>query len=147
MKKPVTFDDDLFGTFTLDRRINSFDADTAWNGKKICLSLSLKEKEDDPHRYLETAKQLWADQKNWAAKINDFAAEELLELKNFSWLDDNEEEVTKTEFLLKMKLETITINSDGSFTFWHDDGNLFFGHSIEITGNLKDGLKSADIPG
>ena len=46
-----------------------------------------------------------------------------------------------------MKLESISVRNNGSFDFWHNDGDLFWGHSIQISGNLTDGPKRADIPG
>ena len=45
-----------------------------------------------------------------------------------------------------MKLQSIVFYPDGDFNFWYDDGDLFWGHSIAISGNLE-GLKDADIPG
>jgi len=46
-----------------------------------------------------------------------------------------------------MKLESISVDADGEFTFSHADGGLFWGHSIQIAGNLKEGPNDADIPG
>jgi hypothetical protein len=46
-----------------------------------------------------------------------------------------------------MILESIAFEADGDFTFWHDDGEMFRGHSIEVRGNLADGITDADIPG
>jgi hypothetical protein len=73
--------------------------------------------------------------------------EKLLPLKNDSWLGENERELTPADFKKKMKLQSINVAGDGSFEFWHDDGDLFWGHSIQIRGKLKDGLVDADIPG
>ena len=46
-----------------------------------------------------------------------------------------------------MKIESITVHPDGGFEFWHNDGDLFWGHSILISGSLVEGPNSADIPG
>ncbi len=46
-----------------------------------------------------------------------------------------------------MSLASISVSEEGSFSFWHSDGDLFWGHSIMIAGNLTDGLTDADIPG
>jgi hypothetical protein len=46
-----------------------------------------------------------------------------------------------------MRLDCISADEDGSFTFWHNDGGMFWGHCIEIRGTLSDGPKLADIPG
>jgi hypothetical protein len=55
--------------------------------------------------------------------------------------------MSAADFLSKMSLESISLDEDGGLTFWHNDGDLFWGHAIQISGNLTDGLKSADIPG
>ena len=55
-------------------------------------------------------------------KILNYCADNLLELKNESWLDLKEEEVTKQEFKEKLQLESIEIWDDGkleiSFRHW-----------------------------
>jgi hypothetical protein len=71
----------------------------------------------------------------------------LLNLKNDNWLDDGEDEVTAEQFIEAMRLESIAVYPDGSFVFWHQDGDLFWGHSIQICGSLSEGLTDADIPG
>ena len=73
--------------------------------------------------------------------------QELLPLKNENWLDEDEAELSPDEFKDRMTLESITVYPSGSFDFWHNDGDLFWGHSIQISGNLSDGPKHADIPG
>lgn len=46
-----------------------------------------------------------------------------------------------------VSLGQLTIDDDGMFGFWHDDGDLFFGHFIWVMGILQEGLIRADIPG
>ena len=46
-----------------------------------------------------------------------------------------------------MTIESVTVYSDGEFEFWHSDGDLFWGHSIQVSGNLSDGLTDIDTPG
>lgn len=48
-----------------------------------------------------------------------------------------EKPLTAAQFLKRMKLQSVNADPDGSFAFWHDDGDLFWGHSIQVTGNLK----------
>ncbi len=96
---------------------------------------------------LQVARALWKDQEQWARRIEDYAVQELLRLKNESWLDAEEVELTADQFKARMTLESITVEPDGSFDFWHDDGDLFCGHSIQVSGNLSEGPTDADIPG
>jgi hypothetical protein len=62
-------------------------------------------------------------------------------------LDEDEIELTADQFKGRMTLESITVHPNGSFTFWHNDGDMFWGHSIEVSGSLTKGLRRADIPG
>lgn len=145
-RRPVTFDDPSFGAFTLDRGIDWFTGQAVWNGVPVALNLSSKESEE-VEAALETARALWRSQESWSRRIADYAAQELLPLKNESWLDEGEAELTADQFKARMRLEAITVHPDGSFVFWHNDGDLFWGHSIQISGSLSEGPTDADIPG
>jgi len=79
-------------------------------------------------------------------RVKDSAVQELLPLKNDAWLGDDETEFSPEEFKSKMTLQSISIHPDGDFDFWHDDGDLFWGHSIQVSGSLADGPTAADIP-
>jgi hypothetical protein len=46
-----------------------------------------------------------------------------------------------------MTLESSAIDEGGEFTFWHNDGDLFWGDAIQISSDLVEGLNFADIPG
>lgn len=76
-----------------------------------------------------------------------FAASELLPTKNDYWLDDDEEPLTSEQFVSRMHLVSISLGGDGSFEFWHDDDDMFLGHSIQVRGTQADGLQWANIPG
>jgi hypothetical protein len=146
LEKPVIHQDSQFGQLTLDRRVNWYTAEAEWNGTIVALNLSL----DDSGTIdaaLQTARALWKRQREWTKRIEDYAVQELLPLKNESWLDENEAELTADQFKARMALESVTVASDGSFDFWHNDGGLFWGHSIQIGGNLSEGPTLADIPG
>src|SRR5262249_12068202 len=96
---------------------------------------------------IKTAERLWSAQAAWQRKVDLFAVKELLPLKNESWLGDGEAKLSPQEFRARMELVSITVGDSGQFEFWHDDGDLFWGHSIQICGTLDDGLTDADIPG
>ena len=146
LQKPVTFSDPTLGTFTLDRRVSWFTTKPVWLGNPISLSLSATEPEEIQNA-LKTAHTLWDAQKTWAQRIDDYAAEELLSLKNESWLGKEESELTPDQFKARMTLDAITIYPDGSFEFWHDDGDLFCGHAIQVSGDIVNGLTDAGIHG
>ncbi|MGL4464767.1 MAG: DUF2262 domain-containing protein [Planctomycetia bacterium] len=146
LKKHVLHQDPILGTFTRDRRSGHFDGEFAWNGKTVAVSVSGK----DPTTIvaaLATARELAKDSAAWDRRIQDFAVQELLTLKNDVWLEEGEAELTSDEFKSRMALDAVTVHADGSFDFWYDDGGLFWGHCIYVAGNLKEGPTDADIPG
>jgi hypothetical protein len=146
LQRAVTFEDPVFGTFTLDRRIDWFTAEVVWDGRPVSLNLSAREPAE-VQRALKATRALWQSQSVWNRRIRDYAVQELLPLKNESWLDEDEAELTPDEFQDRMTLESVTVNPNGSFDFWHNDGDLFWGHSIQICGSISEGPTHADIPG
>lgn len=142
----VELEHPVFGTLIYDRRFGYFRGRATWGDQAVALMLDCAEP-DQPGRAFETAEVLFRDQAAWAQRVNDYAVDQLLALKNESWLDDDEEPLTPAAFVRRMTLETIAIDEEGAFTFWHDDGDLFWGHAIQISGDLADGLNLADIPG
>jgi hypothetical protein len=134
-----------FGTLKFDRALGWYSGRAKWGGRMVDLHLSGDE--DDVESALEVARKLFKAQVRWTRRVRDYAVQELLELKNQNWLKKGERELTAKQFKGRMKLESITVDDDGEFTFLHADGGLFWGHSIQIGGDLKAGPNDADIPG
>jgi hypothetical protein len=146
LQQPVQFDDSVLGTFTLDRSVDWFTSETTWLGTPVRLSLSATEPAEIESA-LKTAHALWNEQETWQQRIRDYAVKEMLSMKNDTWLGEDEVEVTADQFKARMTLEAVTIYPDGSFEFWHDDGDLFWGHSIQVAGGIAGGLNDAGIHG
>lgn len=146
LQTPVHHQDHQFGQLTLNRRVNWYTAETKWNGEPVSLNLTVDES-GSIDAALQTARTPWDDQKQWTRRIVDYAVRELRPLKNECWLGEGEGELSADEFKARMSLVAVTVEPDGSFDFWHDDGDLFCGHSIQISGNLSEGPTQADIPG
>lgn len=144
--QPVTLDDAQFGMFTFDRRADWFEAKTRWGRAPVALTVVAKES-IEAERAITIARELWREQRAWHERIERYAVEKLLPLKNGNWLGEEEEPFSAKAFVSQMTLESISVHPDGSFEFWHDDGDLFWGHSIVVRGNLADGPTDADIPG
>ena len=88
---------------------------------------------------------------DWDRRVREYAADELLELAN-DWSQDMDEdggavEVTREQFVERMELESIEVRADGSFQFWFGDGDLFYGHSIWVSGDLENGPNDAAMEG
>ncbi len=150
LARPVILKTEHFGELVLNRRIDQFEGSAEWNGDRVDISFD-PEAGHDISRGLQVAETLWKDQQTWKQRIEDYAVEELLPTKNDYWLGEDEDEgdvtpLTPEQFQARMTLEAITFDREGGFEFWHDDGDLFYGHSIQIGGTLE-GLTRADIPG
>jgi hypothetical protein len=90
---------------------------------------------------------LWDSRESWSDRIANYATTKLLGLKNKTWLGEDETELSAEQFRSKMKLESISMEPNGDFEFWFDDGDLFWGHAIRVSGNLSDGPTDAEIAG
>jgi hypothetical protein len=75
------------------------------------------------------------------------AAAQLLTLKNEMWLDEDEEPVTEERFLASMRLDAVAIDQERTVAFWFADGDLFWGHWIEVVMDADDACTSADLHG
>lgn len=146
LREPVTFTDPQLGEFRLERGLRYFTSEQLWKSDPMELSLD-GESQAEVEPALAVARELWAQQDHWNQRIQDAAVEALLPLKNDTWLEDGESEVTDDEFKARMLLSSVAIRPDGEFTFWYDDDGLFFGHSITVRGTLQDGPTDANIEG
>jgi hypothetical protein len=146
LQKPVRLKDEDFGVFTLDRSINWFRTRANWNGQKVQLSLAAKEPKEIK-KALKVARVLWSAPKKWQKLVQAGAVKDLLPLKHTNWRGDEEDLLSAVEFARRMKLKSITVCPDGEFRFWHDDGDLFYGHNIEVVGDVKKGIRYAGIHG
>lgn len=146
LSKPVVHQSDQFGELVLNKRIGWFETRAQWNGMSVDVSLT-PDSTGSLDTALRTAKRLWSAQKSWKRKVDQYAVQDLLPVKNNSWLNDDERKLTPKQFVTRMRLESISIDDEGGFDFWHHDGDLFYGHSIQVSGSLDEGLTRADIPG
>lgn len=147
-KKPVSIWVPELGTFTLNRLVNWFEAEVEWLGQPARLDI---DREEDWDACVEQAKALMADQKGWDEKVRSFAADQLLEQAN-DWARDaaegeEPEEITREQFMERLELDAVQISAGGRFEFWFNDGDLFWGHAIHVTGALDKGPESAQMEG
>lgn len=146
LAKTVTFEDDVFGTFTLDRQLDLFFAEVGADGERI--QVSVTSSDDMPDRdELVLLKAFWAGWPRWDPRLREFAAEELINMKQDAWLEEEEAPPTMIDFASRMKPQDIGINREGEFVVYYDDGDLFFGHSIVVEGTLAAGPTEASIQG
>jgi hypothetical protein len=146
LQAPKTFTDPKLGEFFLDRKVDWYEGQADWCGASVKLHLQVDEK-DQPEQPAEFAHHLWQDQVGWHDRVLDCAVKELLETANEWWSEHNDGTLSAQDFKSRINLESITVHPDGRFDFWFDDGDLFWGHSIEVRGSLADGPTEASIVG
>lgn len=142
-KKPVTIEEEGLGTFTLNRQVNWFEAGVDWLGTEISLVF---DREEDRAGCAANARALLASAADWDRRVREYAAGELLDSAN-DWAEDGEEPITREQFMERMEPESVEIRADGSFEFWFADGEMFYGHSIHVSGDLTGGPDAAQMEG
>lgn len=148
-KKPVTFWAEGLGTFALNRALGWFEAEADWLGSPIRLDL---DRDEDREKCLSHLRALMEGQAGWDERLRTCAARDLLDLAN-DWASDGgceehePEEITREQFMERLEPDAVQISGDGSFDFWFNDGALFWGHSIHVTGSLEGGPEKAEMEG
>jgi hypothetical protein len=145
-QKPIVFAHPLFGQLTLDRGVTAFQAKLTVAGEPMEVSIDAEGEAPDPAA-LAIAERFWKDQADWDHRLREFAAAQLIGLKNDTWLQEDEEPLTEAEFINKLTANSMGFDPPDAFTIYYNDGDIFWGHSIEIRGTLSNGPQSAHIAG
>ena len=148
-RKPVVLQDDVLGELTYDKQLKSFEGNIAWLRGKIHISLYVdKDNKSGITKAKKLLKTMVLEQEKWDADMRSFAAKELTKLA-CEWAESEEEAalITEESFAKRISLSLLWVTAGGSFTAYLDDDELFFGHSIAVSGSLKKGMISAKIEG
>ena len=148
-RKPVVLQDDILGELTYDKQLKSFEGNMAWLRGKIHISLYVdKNNKSGITKAKKALKTMVLEQEKWDADLRSFAAKELTKLA-CEWAESDEEaaKITEESFAKRISLSLIWVTSGASFSACFDDDELFFGHSIAVSGSLKKGMISAKIEG
>ena len=148
-RKPVVLQDDILGELTYDKQLKSFEGNVAWLRGKIHISLYVdKDNKSGITKAKKLLKTMVLEQGKWDADLRGFAAKELTKLA-CEWAESEEEAalITEESFAKRISLSLLWVTSGASFSACFDDDELFFGHSIAVSGSLKKGMISAKIEG
>lgn len=142
-KKPVTVDGGSLGEFTLNRSVGVLQKEAEWLGQPLLLTL---DRDEDRDICLSGLAALMSAQEEWNERLRACAADHLLDLANDWAADADEEPVTREDFMQRMEPDTLAFQENGTFEFWFNDGDLFFGHAIRVSGTLE-GPTAAEMEG
>ncbi|MEL6610630.1 MAG: DUF2262 domain-containing protein [Bacteroidota bacterium] len=150
LRRPSTIETTRFGTLAEDPKLGWMEGTATWNGTTVRLTLNRgvngRIDTDDFAPALATAEQLWEDEAAWNARVEACAAT-LFEIWDCGWRQPTDTEDTPEAFVARMTLDTVACSPDGAFEFWYDDGDLFAGHAILVSGTLADGPTEATLAG
>ena len=148
--RPVVLSDEVLGELTLNKDLDLFEVDIAWRGERIPVSLEVDSGYEETWKQaVQAMKTMLADQERWDRDMRAFAARELTELA-CDWrelADEDVPEITEESFARRLDLTSIAMDSDGSFSAYFDDDDMFFGHCVVVYGTLADGVASAVMAG
>lgn len=96
---------------------------------------------------LRRAREVLAEFAKYDRRAQAYAARELLPLKNDLWLEEDEAPVTAAQFQQRMTLEALIFYAEGDVTFYYQDGDLFWGHTIEVGLDAAGDFNRAHIAG
>ena len=148
-RKPVVLQDDILGELTYDKLLKSFEGNMAWLRGEIHISLYVdKDNKSGITKAKKPLKTMVLEQEKWDADMRSFAAGKLTKLA-CEWAESEEEAalITEESFAKRISLRLLWVTAGASFTAYLDDDELFFGHSIAVSGSLKKGMISAKIEG
>jgi hypothetical protein len=95
---------------------------------------------------LERARNVVRKRDGYIQLARSLAAENLLDLAN-EWNEDDKHALTAEDFMSRITLESMVFAADGGITFYHNDGDIFWGHSVQLRIDKNDLYVDADIPG
>lgn len=152
-QKPVILQPKGCQELVLDKSLGMFNGEGQWNGCECLVHLDVDEEEAEiAEDALETWSKLLENSADWDKKAREYAAKELVDNAN-DWLYDGAEEdeevkeITEEDFARRMILSEVCISTEGDFDIYYDDDDMFWGHVIIVSGNIRDGISDAEIAG
>lgn len=134
------------GLLRYDRKSNCYKGQITFQKEQISIYLETGDR-DTIESILDRADRCVVRLAIYHENARDCAVERLLEIKNYSWLDENEAPLTPEHFKACMVLESLAISPEGEVQFFYRDGDLFWGHCISIVMDNRDRFIDANIFG
>ncbi|MGV0102499.1 DUF2262 domain-containing protein [Nostoc sp. DSM 114160] len=136
---------EFLGYIRYNSELDWYDSQVVFYETQLTISISTDDN-DKVKSALDRASSVVQELKHHAKSAKEYAVQQLLKLKNDTWLDEDET-LTSEEFKNRMTLEGLVFFPDGEAEFYYNDGNLFFGHCIIIKMDKNDCFVDARIGG
>jgi hypothetical protein len=136
-----------FGPLVYDPTHEWFEAGTTFGGQSIAINLSAPN-DEGAARLLANAEAMAADEAGWFARLQECAAG-LVDISN-EWNEDQDDwtgPIDRDGFISRISLESIVLHEGDRFEAYFNDGDLFWGHSIVVSGTMADGPQEAATAG
>lgn len=144
MKTEITHP--IIGLFKYDESLGWYEGQVSLASENVALYLSA-ESEAEAESTLSSASSRIPSLEFTLAAAKSYAAEQLLELKNGEWRDEDGSTVSCTEFIEKLHTESVTFYPDQNMEVVFKDGGLFFGHVVLVSCDEKEKFTDATIAG
>lgn len=149
--KPVVISTDDLGEFTriIHGSFAWFRGEINWMGEKCEIKLNPdKNGGKTANKVLEILRTLCDSMNQWDAKLKKFSADDYAEKDGmvYTWEDDNNA-VTKEEFMKRLTLYSITVEPDGNLKFDFDVDGMFTDHGMDIFANISGEIEYQTLVG
>ena len=152
--QPVILTDALWPgvSFELEREFNWFNARLDWLNTSCSVSLECDDgNPENAAQALAAFKNFYASLAVWDEKMRAFAAARLTQNAN-DWQEDcaddeNPAPITEADFARRITISEFNMDSDGNFTAYYDDDEMFFCHSVLVEGNIDGTLTDSYLAG
>lgn len=144
--KPVTIKNSL-GEFNLNRDYSEFKGEINWLSGKCNVHLNTDTQMGiTANSSIEILNQIVIDIENLDKKIRKFASEKLTNLAN-EWSEDSTTVITNEEFMERLGLKDIFVNSEEEIYFYFEDDDMFCGHMVVVCMTSNFNFVDATIEG
>lgn len=145
-KKEVVIHPKECSELLLDKSLERFTGNCCWNSKECHLHLDADEGSETAYEALKTLNILLINQKKCDSEVREYAAKVLTETAN-EWAEEDDITITKEEFARRLEISEVSISLNNDFELFYNDDDMFWGHVVIVSGNIKDGLTDATIAG
>ena len=116
-------------------------------GKNVDVTFLSNDIELNEDKFIE----LMSQKLNWISEhereLKKSVAKKLLPLKNETWLEEDESQLSISEFMKRIELSSISFYGKGNSEMIFDDGDLFWGHDILAILDTNNRLNDITIRG